>query len=330
MRLHSFGPTVALLALSVALFVMPAPAGAQPDCQTPEYVETLNKNVLEKRIAHIKGTNAIVFMLLDPVWSLPDFDDVPYRHEEDMTNIKNNLERLIEEGVDEVIAWKFRQPGLGSAVAFKDGCAVRGYGEPDMIDKIISMNEAFVLITERGVDDPSVRESIRKLLMQTPYRPDDDKIDAIISKIRPFAGAVHAGECRDLFIKGDYTHALAVCRKAAETGGPSAQNILGGMYNRGLGVTRDHAEAAKWYRKAAEQGYAKAQNNLGGNYAQGWGVTQDAVISLMWTIVAAMQGNETAISNRDFIEGEMTPEDIAKAERLARECVEKNYKGCGF
>lgn len=29
MRLHSFGPTVALLALSVALFVMPAPAGAQ-------------------------------------------------------------------------------------------------------------------------------------------------------------------------------------------------------------------------------------------------------------------------------------------------------------
>ena len=42
------------------------------------------------------------------------------------------------------------------------------------------------------------------------------------------AGAVHAGECRDLAIKGDYPRALVVCRKAAETGDPSAQNVLGG------------------------------------------------------------------------------------------------------
>ena len=157
-----------LLLTACCASLLATSAVSQPDCRTPKYIETLNKSVLEKKIAHIKGTNAIVFVLLDPVWSLPDFDDVPYRHEEDMANIRSDLERLIKEGVDEVIAWKFRQPGLGVAVAFKEGCAVRGYGEPDMIDKIVSMNEAFVRIIEHGLDDPSVRESIRKLLQQTP------------------------------------------------------------------------------------------------------------------------------------------------------------------
>lgn len=175
-----------LLLTACCASLLATSAVSQPDCQTPEYIETLNKNVVESRIAHIKGTNAIVFVLLDPVWSLPDFDDVPYRHEEDMANIRNDLEELIEEGIDEVIAWKFRQPGLGSALAFKDGCVVRGYGEPDFVDKLIAMNEAFVLIAKHGVDDPSVRQGIGKLLKQTPYKPDDDKIDKIINKIRPF------------------------------------------------------------------------------------------------------------------------------------------------
>lgn len=57
---------------------------------------------------------------------------------------------------------------------------------------------------------------------------------------------VYAGECRDLVIKGDYTRAVVICHKAAETGAPSAQHTLGVMYERGRGgVTQDHAEAMK-------------------------------------------------------------------------------------
>ena len=31
---------------------------------------------------------------------------------------------------------------------------------------------------------------------------------------------------------------------------------------------------------------------------------------------------------RDFVEKKMTPAELANAQKLARECVRKNYKGC--
>jgi TPR repeat protein len=144
------------------------------------------------------------------------------------------------------------------------------------------------------------------------------------------AGAVHAGECRDLVIIGDYTRALAFCGGAAQINDPSAQYIYGVMYAEGLGVTQDNTEAVRWIRKAAAQGLAEAQYNLGLVYAVGLGVTQDVVISLMWIIVAGQQWDEIALSTRDIIERGMTPADVSKAEHLARECAEKNYKDCGF
>ena len=60
-------------------------------------------------------------------------------------------------------------------------------------------------------------------------------------------GAVHAGDCRDLVIIGDYTRALAICRKAADTGDPSAQNVLGVMYAQGHGAMQDDTEAVEWF-----------------------------------------------------------------------------------
>ncbi len=177
---------VLLLTMVLYLGVCVGNPVSQSGCRTPEYIETLNKTIIEKRIAHIKGENAIVFVLLDPHWSLPDFDDVPYRHEEDMANIKKELNALIAGGIDEVIVWKFRRPSiLGAAVGFKDNCVVSGYGEPDMVGKLTAMHEAFLLIIERGADDPSVRDSIRKVLEHTPYKPDEDKINKVINKIHP-------------------------------------------------------------------------------------------------------------------------------------------------
>jgi TPR repeat protein len=178
--------------------------------------------------------------------------------------------------------------------------------------------------------------------------------------------AVHAGECRNLVIKGDFARAPAICRMAAETGDPSAQgylagmyyqgegvtqdyaeamqwyskaaeqghagaqNNLGWMYERGRGLTQDYAEAVKWYRKAAEQGYAKAQYNLGQMYNQGNGVPQNDVNALMLFELAAAQGYDKSAKIRQTIAAKMTPAGISKAERLAHECAEKNYKGCGF
>ena len=88
----------------------------------------------------------------------------------------------------------------------------------------------------------------------------------------------------------------------------------------------------KWYRLAAEQGNAAAQNDLGFMYYKGLGVPVDYVYSYMWANIAASSGiagvNEIALKGRDLIAKLMTPSQLETAQKLARECVRKKYKGC--
>ena len=115
---------------------------------------------------------------------------------------------------------------------------------------------------------------------------------------------------------------------AAEQGDASAQNNLGVMYNNGRGVPQDGKTAVKWYTLAAEQGYATAQFNLGNMYRLGTGVIQDKVYAHMWANLAGSNGSKKGRELRDFVAERMTPAQITEAQRLARECVRKKYKGC--
>jgi TPR repeat protein len=108
-------------------------------------------------------------------------------------------------------------------------------------------------------------------------------------------------------------------RKAAEQGNALAQNNLGSMYRDGLGVPQDHAEAMKWYRKAAEQGNALAQNNLGFIYSTGRGVAQDYILAHLWFNLAAAAGDKNSTTLREQLALNMTPAQIAEAQKLARE-----------
>ena len=117
----------------------------------------------------------------------------------------------------------------------------------------------------------------------------------------------------------DDKEAVKWFRKAAEQGDASAQYNLGVMYNNGRGIPQDYEEAIKWYRKAAEQGYASAQFNLGVTYGNGEGVVQDYVTAHMWYNLAGARGSEKAREYRDSIAKNMTPVQIAEAQRLARE-----------
>ena len=103
------------------------------------------------------------------------------------------------------------------------------------------------------------------------------------------------------------------------------------MYERGYGVTQDDAAAVGWFRRAAEQGEARAQHDLGVMYADGQGVPVDSVRSHMWLSLAVKnlapgQDREMAVENRNIIAKKMTPADISKAQRLAREWTEKHGK----
>ena len=127
---------------------------------------------------------------------------------------------------------------------------------------------------------------------------------------------------------GDFATALKEWKPLAEEGNAVAQNNLGLMYHNGWGVPQDYKEAVRLYRLAAEQGLADAQNNLANRYYYGEGVNKDIVYAHMWKNISASNGYEPAKEDLKIIEKEMTSSDISDAQRLARECVKKNYKGC--
>ena len=56
-------------------------------------------------------------------------------------------------------------------------------------------------------------------------------------------------------------------------------------------------------------------------YAQGVGVPQDHVLAHMWFNLSAAQGDDPqqAGKYRDSMAGKMTPDQLAEAQRLARE-----------
>ena len=132
----------------------------------------------------------------------------------------------------------------------------------------------------------------------------------------------------DAYEAGDYETASKIYRAAAEQGHAKAQNNLGRMYELNK-VAQDFKEAAKWYHLAAIQGDVEAQSHLGYMYIYGKGVTKNLIIAYMWLSIAANDGNKKGRQYKYFVENKMTVEQIAKAEQLARECIEKNYKGCG-
>jgi TPR repeat protein len=113
-------------------------------------------------------------------------------------------------------------------------------------------------------------------------------------------------------------------RRAADQDNATAQFFLGGMYDEGRGVPQDYHESARWYQRAAEQGDGQAQYNLGLAYARGEGVEQNLVKAHMWFNLSASRLNEAprrlaATKSRDQVAGEMSSEQLAEAQKLARD-----------
>ncbi len=123
----------------------------------------------------------------------------------------------------------------------------------------------------------------------------------------------------------DYVEAAKWYRLAADQGYATAQYSLGGLYATGQGVPQDYVEAAKWYRLAADQGDPDAQYRLGLMYMMGQGVPPDDVRAHMWLNLSMTDGattewfEKTVGGLRDTVAQRMSSEQIAEAEKLARE-----------
>jgi uncharacterized protein len=136
------------------------------------------------------------------------------------------------------------------------------------------------------------------------------------------AAPVAAGPLEDgsaAYDRGDFATALRLFHLLADQGNALAQFNLGFMYSNGRGVTQNDAEAVKWYRLAADQNDAVAQSNLGDMYSYGRSVPKDYVRAQMWFILSAEHGNQTAAEKREINAQHMTPEQVADAQKLARE-----------
>lgn len=126
----------------------------------------------------------------------------------------------------------------------------------------------------------------------------------------------------------DYKTAAKWYLIAAEKGHAKAQNNIGLMYLEGSGVSKDDKIGAFYIHLAAEQGLASAQTTLSALYLRGQGVIQDDVAAYMWSNIAASSGNTVAVKNRETAKQRLTRFHLGSAQRLSRECIEKNYINC--
>ncbi len=110
----------------------------------------------------------------------------------------------------------------------------------------------------------------------------------------------------------------------ALSGDPHAAFRLGRAYAEGESRSEDFGEAARWFRRAAQAGHGPAQADLAMLYGKGLGVPQDYVWSYAWFAAAAGnmadgRARDQTLELRDMMAAFLSPEDRARAERLAAE-----------
>ncbi|CAN1520768.1 Sel1-like repeat [Methylophilaceae bacterium] len=148
----------------------------------------------------------------------------------------------------------------------------------------------------------------------------------LIANIAYAAGTLKDAEVA--YAKKDYGKAVKIYTQLALQGDVDSQKTLALLYDHGIGVPQDYAEAFKWYKLAGEQGNSNSQALLGMYYSMGQGVVQNHVKAHMWLNLAAAQDEPYARDIKETEEKIMTPQQIAEAQKLAKECLARKYKGC--
>src|SRR6476661_484640 len=116
-----------------------------------------------------------------------------------------------------------------------------------------------------------------------------------------------------------YTEAARWYRLAAMQGYREGQYKLCEMSERGQGVPQDYQESLRWCGLAAEQGHGRAMFVIGRLYHTAHGVPHDLVRAHMWYNLATAHGYDDGKRWRDRVADEMSPSQIAEAQKLARE-----------
>ena len=111
--------------------------------------------------------------------------------------------------------------------------------------------------------------------------------------------------------------------KAAENDHVGGQTSAGLAFLYGLGVQKNASNALFWFKKASMQGDKTAQFQLGSMYYHGIGTPSNYIKSYTWFSLSAAQGNEDAKDVIEVVKDQMTPHQIAEAQKEASDLWEK-------
>ena len=89
-----------------------------------------------------------------------------------------------------------------------------------------------------------------------------------------------------------------------------------------------HQHVQKGSRLAAEQGHSLGQLSLGLMHLGGFGMSSNKLRAHMWFNLGAAAGNAEALRGRDLVASRMKPQQITRAQNLARECQESKFRDC--
>lgn len=118
-------------------------------------------------------------------------------------------------------------------------------------------------------------------------------------------------------VEQNMNEAVRLFRLAAAQGEAEAQ-ARPGYIAYGRGISKSDAEAAGWFMRAALQGHDKAQFGMSAMFREGRGVSEDQGIAQRWNRLACELEKKTPDHWTDR-PPDMTPEQTAEAQRLARE-----------
>lgn len=216
-------------------------------------------------------------------------------------------------------------------VAFRDGIGV----PQDYVEANVWIGIAALLGV--GADQATYAEADKQLASKlTPSQSAEvaKRLAAVLGRLAEaglpkaqlMLGVLHFKGMPEFGVPQDYALAFAWIQKAATQGDAEAAFILGVMYEGNSGTTQDFAKAVQWFRKAAEQGNADGQLAIGQMYEKGLGVPRDVVEAHKWmnlaTSRAPSKGQKKFTDARDQIAQSMTAEQIAEAQKRAREWTE--------
>lgn len=126
----------------------------------------------------------------------------------------------------------------------------------------------------------------------------------------------------------DFQEAIHLYNMAAGRGSIEAEFTLGLAYSIGQIVPKSDKKSTDWFKLASAGGNERAQYLLGQRFMFGLGVPTDYVQAHMWLNLSAAQGYADAAEMRDTISKKMTSQQMAEAQKSARECLTRKYKDC--